>query len=92
MLGIAFSITPIEWIAVAICVVAGFALECVNTEEGLVRLGNDVKLYTRLLISLRDMLERPQPEFETAMSGDTVKAKGVRMPGEGTLAAIEPAP
>jgi|GEM_PF-766621 len=50
------------------------ALECVNTEEGLVRLGHDVKLYTRLLISLRDMLERPQPEFETAMSGDTINA------------------
>ena len=50
------------------------SLDCVNTEEGLVRLGNDVKLYARLLISLRDMLERPQPEFETAMSGETINA------------------
>lgn len=31
VLGIAFSITSLEWIAVAICVVAVFALECVNT-------------------------------------------------------------
>ena len=31
VLGVAFSITPLEWIAVVICVVAVFALECVNT-------------------------------------------------------------
>lgn len=49
-------------------------LDCVNVAEGLTRLGNDAALFTKLLIGLRNMLERPQPEFENAMSGDMINA------------------
>jgi signal transduction histidine kinase/CheY-like chemotaxis protein/HPt (histidine-containing phosphotransfer) domain-containing protein len=50
------------------------AFDCVDAEEGLTRLGGDVALFLRLLAGLRDMLERPQPEFESAMSGDMINA------------------
>jgi CheY-like chemotaxis protein/HPt (histidine-containing phosphotransfer) domain-containing protein len=49
-------------------------LECVNVPEGLARLGNDASLFIRLLLGLKDMLERPQPEFENAISGDMINA------------------
>jgi signal transduction histidine kinase/CheY-like chemotaxis protein/HPt (histidine-containing phosphotransfer) domain-containing protein len=49
-------------------------LDCVNVPEGLARLGNDASLFIRLLLGLKDMLERPQPEFESAISGDMINA------------------
>lgn len=48
------------------------SISCIDLEQGLTRLGGDIKLYERLLASLKKILSSPQPEFDYAVSSENI--------------------
>ena len=48
------------------------SISCIDLEQGLTRLGGDIKLYERLLVSLKKILASPQPEFDFAIASENI--------------------